>query len=107
MRIIKKGIMPDGTAIQIEDWADNYSCYSRCGTVAAYPIAKSSIKKTAQGGVYCGPWYYPEAGKKFRVSLNFGCGLGAEQVFNKLISGEAQLRDFAEYMHYPEHAQCL
>ncbi len=107
MRIVKKGTMPDGTAIQIEDWSESYSFYSKCGTVAAYPIAKTSIQKTTRGGVYGGSWYYPEAGKKFRVSLNFGCGLGAEQVFDKLISGEAQLKDFAEYMDYPEHVQCL
>lgn len=107
MRIIKKGVMPDGTAIQIEDWSENYSCYTKCGTVAAYPIAKASIQKTTRGGCYGGSWYYPEANRKFRASFNFDCGICAELVFDKLISGEAQLKDFAEYIDNPEHAQCL
>ena len=107
MQIIKKGIMPDGTKIQIEDWSESYSCYSKCGTVAAYPIAKTSIKKAARGGIYAGPWYYPAAGEKFRLSFNFNCGDDAAQVFDKLISGESQLKDFTEYMQNPDHAQCL
>lgn len=107
MRIIKKGIMPNGTKIQIEDWSEDFNCFSRCGTVAAYPIAKASIQKSEKYNSIWGATYYPEVHRKFRASFNFECGIFAEQVFDKLISGENQLKDFAEYMDHPEYALCL
>lgn len=107
MKVIKKAAMPDGTAIQIEDWHKDYSFLAESGTLAAYPIAKAGILKTKLGGSYGGPWYYPEAGRKFRVSFDFACAADAERVFGKLISGEAQLKDFVEHMNDPKYATCL
>lgn len=97
MQVIKRAVMPDGTKIQIEDWHDNYSFIARRGTVAAYPVSKATIPGS----------FEPSAGVKFRVSFDFDHESDAEQAFNKLVSGEAQLRDFIERMNNPKHAPCL
>lgn len=47
MKILEKAIMPDGTAIQLEDWSDKNTkeypnLYGLC--IGAYPVAKRSGK---------------------------------------------------------------
>ena len=97
MQVIKKAKMADGTEIQIEDWNGNYSFIAKCGTLAAYPVSKVTIPGT----------YEPTAGVKFRVSFDFPCAADAEQAFEKLVSGEAQLKDFSDHINIPKHAPCL
>ena len=37
MKDIKRGEMPDGTHIQIEDWSEDYSFHNYGDTLVAYP----------------------------------------------------------------------
>lgn len=53
MKIIEHAIMPDGTAILLEDWSDENTeqfpdLYGL--TIGAYPIAKNTGKYWIQGG---------------------------------------------------------
>lgn len=100
MRIVKKGVMPDGTAIQLEDWSEDYSFYAPVSHLAAYPIAKKTLPRVPG-------WCYPEYDKKFRLCFCFGPETSAELAFLALQSGEKQLMDYAEYMDDKELAQCL
>lgn len=37
MKILKKGVTPDGIEIQIEDWSEDYSFFTYGSYLAAYP----------------------------------------------------------------------
>lgn len=106
MKVIKRGVMPDktitheATNIQIEDWSEDYSFYNFCETVAAYPVAKDSIRDERGS-------YYPEAHRKFRLEINFETSEKAEEAFNNLISGKSQLKDYAKYFRHPIYVNCL
>lgn len=99
MKVIKKGVMPDGTSIQIEDWSEDYSFHNPCDTVAAYPVAKQSVL-TSHG-------FYPEQNRKFRTDFKFKDGKTAEKSFNDLINGISTLKDYIDVMDNPHHAVCL
>lgn len=95
MKIIQKGTMPDGTAIQIEDWSEDYSFHSYADTIGAYPIAKWSNDYSQ---------FSPKAGKRFRASFTVK---NAYEVFQKLESGEIALERLADYMDEPKNRRCL
>ena len=91
MKLIKEGIMPNGTNICIEDWHDDYpDTFPANDCVAAYPIAKESCLRFDS---YC----YPHIGKPFRLHFHFGSASAAEQAFQALQSGEKSFNDFAEF----------
>lgn len=91
MKIIKKGVMPNGTKIYLEDWHDDYpSIFPANDCVSAYPIAKESRLRYDS---YC----YPHIGKSFRLDFHFDSALAAEQAFQALQSGEKSFKDFAEF----------
>ena len=100
MRIVKKGFMPDGTKIQLEDWSEDYSCFAPVDCIASYPVSKSSIKK-ASG------YYYPVVNEKFRCSFHFGMDKSAELIFVDLEMGNITLLDIAEFLYNPQLKQCL
>lgn len=74
MEILKKGEMPDGTRIQIENWKGTYSFMFYGSTIAAYPKDRYGIT--------------------FLTSCDFGSNKEAEKVFNELIQGTKTLKDF-------------
>lgn len=84
--IIKKATMPDGTDIQIEDWSTIYSCYTKNGTLAAYPISKWN----------CVGDFAPKIGKKFRAEFEFHNEKECKKAFDNLISGNASLLDYID-----------
>ena len=107
MHIIKKGVVPDsryrnngGMRLQIEDWSEDYSFHKSADMLAAYPIAKNSRPAI---------WttYYPEAHRTFRLELKFDSQESAEQAFDDIMNGRAELIDYKEYMTHPEYAECL
>lgn len=100
MRIVKKGFMPDGTKIQLEDWSEDYSCFNPVDCIAAYPVSKSSIKKASN-------YYYPVMNEKFRCSFHFGMDKAAELIFIDLEMGNITLLDIAEFLYNPQLKQCL
>lgn len=100
MRIVKNGIMPDGTKIQIEDWSEDYPCFAPMDCIAAYPKSKISIKKAAN-------YYYPVANEIFRCEFHFGMDKSAELIFIDLITGNKSLLDILDFLYYPWQKQCL
>ena len=104
MKIIKKGAMPDGTNIQIEDWSEDYpGTYARAETLAAYPVAtKTHWRDTGSCNIA-----YPRERERFRASFNLGSEDAANSAFAALLAGEAKLKDFAEKMHDPQYSECL
>lgn len=84
--IIKKNIMPDGTAIQIEDWSKIYSCFIEDSTLAAYPISKWNCKGS----------FSPKIGKTFRAEFEFNNAKECREAFDSLVSGETTLLDYID-----------
>jgi hypothetical protein len=97
MKVIAKSTMPDGTAIQIEDWHDNYSFMSESATVAAYPVAKVGLPGS----------FAPKGGERFRAAFDFNSPAEAKEVFEKLEKGEKNLSDYAAHIERNEYAACL
>ena len=79
MKVLKRGIMPDGTEIQIEDWNETYSFLSYGSTIGAYPKNRY--------------------GETFRTSRDFENDKATEKVFEELINGTKTLRDLEFVIH--------
>lgn len=104
MKIVQKGVMPDGTDVRIEDWSEDYpGTYVRAETLAAYPVAtKTHWRDTGSCSIA-----YPRERERFRASFNFGSEDAATAAFVALLAGETKLKDFAGQMHDPQYAECL
>ena len=76
-KIIEKGVMPDGTEIQIEDWSEVYPGTYYAWMIGAYPIAKHSSDRP----------FGPRKGKIFRCGLEFSTEGEARCVYNRLMNG--------------------
>ncbi len=74
MKVLEKGVMPNKTKIQIEDWADDYSFHKYADTIAAYPTNRR--------------------GEQFRADKQFADEAEAAAAFKELSSGRATLDDF-------------
>lgn len=100
MRIVQKGIMPDGTKIRIEDWSEDCNCWLPCAHIGAYPIAKSYRQRHND-------WLFPKLGHTFRLGFDFKDMILAAEAFDALVSGKKQLRDYAKEADNPELLECL
>lgn len=98
MKIVKKGFMPDTTAIQIEDWSEDYYFHNEADTIAAYPKSKINLP---------GGNYKPRQNQGFRLDMTFASKEAAEQAFDDLTHGRKVLSDYVAYMRHPEYAMCL
>jgi len=79
--------MPDGTAIQLENWEDSYpSSPSLWWAIGAYPRAKH----------YSGRMFGPRRNEVFRLTISFHTAPEAVEAFEKLNRGEAELLDYRE-----------
>ena len=97
MKVISKATMPNGTAIQIEDWHENYSHMPYADTVAAYPISKVSLPGS----------FSPKGNEVFRAQFNFKTTEEAQNAYSQLVAGTKTLTDYAANLWYPQHAACL
>lgn len=97
MNIHDKGTMPDGTAIQIENWHANYDFIAPNSMIAAYPISKY----THAGG------FSPKAGEPYRFAFCFKTEADAERAFKALLAGKKTLKDYADRLDNPKYANCL
>lgn len=95
--IPKRGTMPDGAHLLIEDWSVVYPGLSDPFTVVAYPVAKTSIPGA----------FAPKAGETFRCGFCFPTLKAAEAAFSALENGNAQLSDYAKYMDTPRYRPCI
>lgn len=90
MKIIKRGTLPDGTQIQLEDWSDkNTPEYPNLYgyTIAVYPVAK---RDSVYGWVV--------SGRKFLLDIphNHHEGYEGDAIlsdYKSLVSGEKSLAD--------------
>jgi hypothetical protein len=74
--------MPDGTAIQLEDWDGDFM-------IGAYPYSK-------------GRSYFVDYGERFRLSLSkFTDNEEAQQTFESLIAGTESLENLREHYWNP------
>lgn len=91
MVVLERGIMPDGTKIQLENWRNTFGD-DNLG-IAAYPVAKRSVG------------WFAEKGKHFRLQIS------ANKYFNyfnemvnadylALIEGKKRLEDLNEHFDY-------
>ncbi|MGG1664501.1 hypothetical protein [Brevibacillus sp. NRS-1366] len=97
MRVLEKGIMPNGTSIQIEEWSENYSFMPYGSTIASYPKSKVSHEGTCA----------PKGNQSYRFSFNFKSEEETKKVFNELLTGGKALSDFKENLSEKKYADCL
>ncbi|WP_372011339.1 hypothetical protein NBRC13296_12265 [Paenibacillus chitinolyticus] len=88
MKILDKGVMPNGTHIQIEDWNENYSFLNYADTLAAYTKSKSTHIGT----------YAPKAGETYRFSFRFKSTEDALNAYICLLEGKTELSDYKHLM---------
>lgn len=98
LKVRRTGVMPDGTAIQIEDWSGVYpDIFPQDSTLAAYPVSKWSVPGA----------FAPKAGEKFRAGFDFPDYRTCEQAFEALSSGAKILADFVEYLERREYRAAI
>lgn len=96
MQIIERGIMQDGTKIQIEDWSNDYNFHKKNSTVAFYPMAINSIYNNPKSR-----HPYPERGETFRASLDFDSEESARDAFQSMVNGSKTYMEYLE--NYSSH----
>ena len=97
MKVIEKGIMPDGTEVQIEDWNENYSSIPYGSTIASYPISKMSHKGH----------FSPKGNEKYRFAFDFKSFEETREAFCNLVSGNKVLTEFKRNLTIKEYADCI
>lgn len=110
MKVLNKGVMPDGTKIQMEDWHEDFpTIHTPKDVVAAYPIAKHYATRSEYEGISYIPCVheYPERYRTFRLALQFPCTDDAEAAYNNLLNGVARLLDYEKYFQEKKYANCL
>jgi len=97
MKILEKGIMSNGTKIQIEDWSKSYSFASPGDTLAAYATSKISIEDP----------FAPKKGKLYRFAFKFNSLQETRKAYTALIKGEKMLSDYRINLYRPEYINCI
>lgn len=98
MKILEKGIIPDGTKIQIEEWNEDYSFMSYGSTIGAYPTSQ----------VNCGGTWSPKRGETFRFQLDFNSNNEAKKAYMELLNGNKTLKDYRnEFTGHEEYLECI
>lgn len=100
MKILEKALTPDGTKIQIEDWREDYSCFSTL-SIGAYPI----MKRLPQSQKL----YWHKPGEKVRISIDRGFNNDQEVInaFEDLKTGKKSIKDFSNHFWDLWTAECL
>lgn len=97
MKVLLKGVMPNGTPIQIEEWHENYDFMPYGRTLASYPKSKASHDGS----------FSPSKNQTYRFAFDFASHEEAKEAFASLMNGSKQLADFKGKMYFPEYADCL
>jgi hypothetical protein len=95
MKVLEKGIMPNGTPIQIEEWNENYSFMPYGSMIASYPKSKVSHDGS----------YAPKGNQTYRFS--FDTAEETKKAYTELISGVKTLTDFKENLSRKEYEDCI
>jgi hypothetical protein len=97
MKVLKKGITPNGIPIQIEEWQENYSFLPYGGTLVSYPKSKMSHEGA----------FSPKGNEVYRFQFDFKSEEETETAFNDLLTGNKILSDFRKNMYNPKYADCI
>lgn len=98
MEILEKGILSNGTDIQIEDWSKDFSFYSYGSTLGTYPKSKQTLEGS----------FSPNLNESFRFALEFSNYAEAKEAFEKLISGKKKLADYKDnFKGNKEYLKCV
>ena len=97
MKVLTRGITPNGTPIQIEEWNENYGFIPYGSTVASYPKSKASHEGT----------FSPKGNEVYRLSFNFNSEIEAKSAFDGLKAGVKELADYKTNMDNPKYADCI
>ena len=86
MKILQKGITPDGINIQIADWKEDYSCFKTL-MIATFPIAKNTNNT------------WVKIGETFRLELSrfFTSDEEVNEIFKKLEEGKIRLEELSDH----------
>ena len=85
MKVIRRNKTFSNIDIQQEDWSEDYSCYSKNSTIAVYPVAIMTNESGLIG-----------RGDRFRLTLDFDTEEQANECYENLISGKANINDYKE-----------
>jgi hypothetical protein len=97
MKVLQKGIMPNGTPIQIEEWRENYSFVPYGATIGSYPKSKVSHEGA----------FAPKGNVVYRFAFEFDSGEEAETAFKALLEGNKALADYRENLQTKKYADCI
>lgn len=97
MKVLEKGIMPDGTVIQIEEWNEDYKFLSYGSTLATYPKSKISLEGQ----------FSPKANERYRFELKFDSYKETKEAFQNLIEGKIVLSDFKDKLYDRRYVDCI
>lgn len=97
MKVLDKGIILDGTKIQIENWKEDYSFMEYGSTLASYPTSKQTLKGS----------FSPNLGRKFRCEFTFNSYEETKEAFEQLLSGNKTLMDYKEFIKDRELLSCI
>ena len=97
MKVLKTGIMPNGTQIQIEEWNENYSFIPYASTLASYPKSKVSHEGA----------FAPKGNEIYRFQFNFKTEEEADKAFQDLLTGTKTLTDFRTNINTPKYRDCI
>ena len=99
--VLRRGVMPNGTCIQLENWHDIYDFKPANATIGAYPIAKESCPSIWAGE-------YPKKGEAFRCFFEFNNEEDALEAYTNLICGYKCLVEYLDnYSGDPEYKKCI
>jgi len=98
MKVLEKGIMSDGTKIQIEEWKEDYSFMSYGSTLATYPKSKQTLDGS----------FSPNRNETFRFQLSFNSHEETKEAYEKLLNGDGQLNEYAcNFKGDNEYLDCI
>lgn len=96
MLVIKEGVMPDKTLIQLEDWSGTEENIPFANVIGVYPISREVVEESIDDTV-----------KPFRCTLSFASLAETESAFDALVSGKKTLNDFSDRFFESAENDCV
>lgn len=98
MKLLEKGITPDGTKVQIEEWKEDYSFMNYGSTIGAYPVSQ----------INCTGSFSPKRNQTFRCQFTFNSHDEVKEAYTELINGNKTLKGYKnEFSGHEEDWECI
>lgn len=96
MKVLVRGIMNNGTKIQVEDWSEDYP--NRPFTLGTYALSKKSFKGQ----------FAPKEDETWRFQFSFKTLEDVTNAFNELLNGHKELIDYKDmFSSKKEYFSCI